>query len=197
MRRECFVTVGATASFKGLIKAVMAPEFVKKLIELDYTRLVIQCGPDMPLFQELKDASDLKDLEVSAFDFNKTGLGQEMRGCKGNAGISKMGVVVSHAGSGSILDAMRIDVPIIVVPNPELLDDHQTELALEVQRQGYCVHGKLNNLPKALEASEAQARKRWPPDNSKADPSGRGLMGVLDEEMGWISREQDTIHRLD
>lgn len=103
LRRECFVTVGATASFKGLIKGVMAPEFVTKLIELDYTRLVIQCGPDMPLFQELKDASDLKGLEVSAFDFNKTGLGQEMRGCKENVGVSKMGVVVSHAGKQIIL----------------------------------------------------------------------------------------------
>lgn len=97
-RRECFVTVGATASFKGLIKAVMAPAFLKKLTELGYTRLVIQCGPDLPLFEELKESLDLKGLDVTAFDFNKTGLGQEMRGCKANSGLSKMGVVISHAG---------------------------------------------------------------------------------------------------
>lgn len=41
---------------------------------------------------------------------------------------------------------MRIDLPIIVVPNPELLDDHQTELAVEVERQGYCVHGRLESV---------------------------------------------------
>lgn len=198
-RRECFVTVGATASFKGLIKAVMAPAFVAKLIELGFTRLVIQYGPDLPLFNELKEILDSQGLglAVSAFDFNNTGLGQEMRDCKANAGSSKMGVVISHAGSGSILDAMRIDVPIIVVPNPELLDDHQTELAVEVERQGYCIHGRLDKLAAALEASETHSRKRWPPDNGQVDPSGRGLVGVLDEEMGWIAREQDTLQRLD
>lgn len=38
---------------------------------------------------------------------------------------------------------MRINVPIIVVPNPELLDNHQVELAEELERQGYVVHGNL------------------------------------------------------
>lgn len=98
IRRECFVTVGATASFKGLIKAVMAPEFTSKLVELSYTRLVIQCGPDLSLFHELKEAGDMNGLDVSGFDFNKQGLGQEMRGCKRNDGFSRMGVVISHAG---------------------------------------------------------------------------------------------------
>lgn len=55
-----------------------------------------------------------------------------------------------NVGSGSILDAMRIDVPIIVVPNPELLDDHQTELAVEMEKQGYCVHGKLKLVHRTL-----------------------------------------------
>lgn len=81
----------------------MAPEFVTKLLELGYTRLVIQCGPDMPLFNELKEASDMKGLDVKAFDFNKTGLGQEMRGCKASDGLSKMGVVISHAGKQIVI----------------------------------------------------------------------------------------------
>ena len=46
-------------------------------------------------------------------------------------------------GSGSILDALRIAVPIIVVPNPELLDNHQAELAEELAIQGYVIHGHL------------------------------------------------------
>ena len=47
------------------------------------------------------------------------------------------------SGSGSILDALRIAVPIIVVPNPELLDNHQVELAEELAAQGYVIHGYL------------------------------------------------------
>lgn len=48
-----------------------------------------------------------------------------------------------YVGSGSILAALRIAVPIIVVPNAELLDNHQVELAEELARQGYVVHGNL------------------------------------------------------
>jgi beta-1,4-N-acetylglucosaminyltransferase len=40
-------------------------------------------------------------------------------------------------GSGTILDAMRLGLPLIVVPNPSLLDNHQQELADELERQGY------------------------------------------------------------
>ena len=46
-------------------------------------------------------------------------------------------------GSGSILDALRISVPLIVVPNTALLDNHQEELAEVLAAQEYVVHGKL------------------------------------------------------
>ena len=49
-------------------------------------------------------------------------------------------------GSGSILDALRINVPLIVVPNPHLLDNHQVELAEELARQGYVTYGKLESV---------------------------------------------------
>lgn len=51
-----------------------------------------------------------------------------------------------HKGSGSILDALRINVPLIVVPNPHLLDNHQVELAEELAKQGYVTHGKLESV---------------------------------------------------
>lgn len=107
------------------------------------------------------------------------------------------------SGSGSILDALRIRVPLIVVPNTSLLHNHQVELAEELSRQGYLVHGHLEyvrglylalsadirkrNLPTALRESEVHRKKlqAWPPNNRGADPSGRGLAGVMDEEMGF------------
>ena len=42
-------------------------------------------------------------------------------------------------GSGSILEAMRLGVPLVVVPNPSLKDNHQKELANELQKQGYVI----------------------------------------------------------
>lgn len=40
-------------------------------------------------------------------------------------------------GAGTVLDVMRLSVPLLVVPNGSLLDNHQDELAIELQRQGY------------------------------------------------------------
>lgn len=111
-------------------------------------------------------------------------------------------------GSGSILDALRLSVPLVVVPNPELLDNHQLELAEELARQGYVVHGNLkysflsaaaggaqiankyafSNLPEALEQAESlrQRQQSWPPNNKREDPSGKGLIGAMDDEMGFV-----------
>ena len=38
---------------------------------------------------------------------------------------------------------MRVGVPLIVVPNADLLHNHQVELAEELAKQGYVIHGKL------------------------------------------------------
>jgi beta-1,4-N-acetylglucosaminyltransferase len=38
---------------------------------------------------------------------------------------------------------MRMGVPLIVVPNPSLLDNHQEELAIELERQGYVTHSDI------------------------------------------------------
>ncbi len=52
-------------------------------------------------------------------------------------------MMASEIGAGTALDALRLDLPIIMVPNPALLDNHQAELAEELQRQGYAIYGKL------------------------------------------------------
>src|ERR1700730_17715341 len=51
-----------------------------------------------------------------------------------------------YQGSGSILDALRIGVPLIVVPNGGGLAGHQLELAVELSRQHYVVYGKLEYI---------------------------------------------------
>ena len=164
--KVCFVTVGATASFDSLIKATLRPQFLEALRTYDYTNLRLQYGKDgqkvLDQFRRSEAAmgEGVQDLSISGFDFNKQGLGSEMRAAKGE-GNNLEGVVISHAGtnpflryrsgsrltswtgSGSILDALRIAVPIIVVPNPDLLDNHQGELAEELAIQGYVVHGHL------------------------------------------------------
>lgn len=148
-RRVCFVTVGATAPFPQLIDACTRETFLESLKARGYTRLLIQHGnKDRDLSSLVKDLDiDSRNmfsasLEVTGFDFNPDGLMEEMRATRGQHGVPD-GVVISHAGSGSILDALRIQSPLIVVPNPSLLDNHQVELAEELAKQGYVVHGQI------------------------------------------------------
>lgn len=147
-RKICFVTIGATAAFDSLIEAALSPSFLGALQASGYTDLLLQHGEEGgAILNNFNAASRTGSkaqygLTISGFDFNKEGLGQEMRAAKGRNGGAE-GVVICHAGSGSILAALRIAVPIIVVPNPGLLDNHQVELAEALAAQGYVVHGRL------------------------------------------------------
>ncbi|KAK8906095.1 hypothetical protein QC760_005989 [Botrytis cinerea] len=139
--KVAFVTVGATATFKELIEEVFASHTLQALAKEGYTKLRVQAGPDAEYWKNNIPAEKGSELEIEVFDFDRNGLGHEMRQCKRGGfygtGESSEGVVISHAGSGTILDALRIGVPLIVVPNTSLLDNHQVELADELERQGY------------------------------------------------------------
>jgi len=64
-------------------------------------------------------------------------------------------LVVSHAGTGSILTALEHSKPLVLVPRlkafREVLDDHQLEIAREMQRLGITVVYDIADLKSALE----------------------------------------------
>ncbi|THY95924.1 hypothetical protein D6C93_04900 [Aureobasidium pullulans] len=192
-RKVCFVTIGATASFSSLIRATISSTFCHALEQNQYTDLIVQYGADgndlfRSLVQEVGPGGEGAGINVSGFGLDTSGLAQYMKLAKtGGDDSGAEGVVVSHAGSGTILDALRIDVPLIVVPNSELLDNHQVELAEALAEQEYVVHGKLEDLPQALrDAEKLRVRQNtWPPVNSGTHRQSKGLAGVVDEEMGF------------
>ena len=105
-------------------------------------------------------------------------------------------------GSGTILAALRLAVPLIVVPNTTLLNNHQEELAEEMEHQGYAIHGRLefvqrpfltknpltasSNLDNSLRRAERfrKVMSEWPPQRKGGD--GRGLVGIMDDELGFV-----------
>jgi beta-1,4-N-acetylglucosaminyltransferase len=147
-RKRCFVTIGATAGFNSLVRGVLEPSFFQALKEAGYTELRIQHGDEgAQIFEdngnsEYDDILEQYGIHVTGFDFNKSGLGAEMKAAKGGDDAEE-GTVISHAGSGSILDALRIAVPVVVVPNTDLLHNHQVELAEVLVELDYVVYGKL------------------------------------------------------
>ena len=99
----CFVTIGATAAFDSLIKAALSPEFLQRLQASGYTDLLLQYGKDGSIIlEEFRSRYGSRSeeefgIKVTGFDFNKKGLGAEMRAAKGE-GDRLEGVVISHAG---------------------------------------------------------------------------------------------------
>ena len=64
-------------------------------------------------------------------------------------------LIVSHAGTGSILTALEHNKPLVLVPRlkafGEVFDDHQLEIAREMERLGITVVYDIANLQSALE----------------------------------------------
>ncbi len=108
LQKQCFVTVGATADFDTLIHATLSPHFLNALKANGYTDLRLQHGRNGTEILEKHAASARAndcggpEINISGFDFNKQGLGQEMRAVKGGDGALE-GIVISHAGIASRL----------------------------------------------------------------------------------------------
>lgn len=102
-KKLCFVTIGATASFDALVQEVLTDRFLEALRDASYSDLLLQHGMEGGKILEdfrrksTSESRQLHDLNISGFDFNKAGLGQEMRAAKGGNGTTE-GVVISHAG---------------------------------------------------------------------------------------------------
>jgi len=101
----CFVTIGATASFSSLIRAVLSSTFFAGLAKHGYTDLLVQYGADgASLYQtelaRLGGAEATSQITANGFGVDQAGLSRYMRLAKSGAeGRGVEGVVVSHAGN--------------------------------------------------------------------------------------------------
>ena len=113
-QRVCFVTIGATAAFDQLLEAVLTSEFLQTLQASGYTKLVLQYGENGHSILETFKANvasghaDNHGIDISGFDFNKSGLGQEMSLVKAAKDRTE-GVVISHAGNTLFPDCNSLD----------------------------------------------------------------------------------------
>jgi beta-1,4-N-acetylglucosaminyltransferase len=119
----CFVTVGTTR-FDRLVEQMVTTDVHLQLRQLGVQRVVLQIGhgepPDQAVLRE-----DL--LPIESFRFSSE-IETYMRDSL---------LVVSHAGAGSIMEALALRKPLLVVTNDELMDAHQSELADALHERGY------------------------------------------------------------
>ncbi|KAJ3517050.1 hypothetical protein NM208_g14762 [Fusarium decemcellulare] len=196
--RSCLVTVGATVGFKNLIESVLQPTFWEYLRSQGFTELHIQCGPDVE-WATSKLASQGQHvpsgLTIDIFDVRKNLMKEEMTLCKPADGNRHLGLVISHAGTGTILDAWKLGLPLVVVPNTKLLNDHQTEMAKHLSKEGYAImsSGSVDDLQEAIHKVELlweENKSRWPPN--EVQPKETGRLRLWDLAPREVAKEENA-----
>ena len=117
----CFVTIGATATFKTLIEAVLDIEFAQTLRELGYTELRVQYGSDgKAIFESFVQKHSQNEftmaippeskVAITGFGFKEQGLASDMRDAKGGFDDSIEGLVISHGGESNANRYHQVDL---------------------------------------------------------------------------------------
>ncbi|KAK7951569.1 glycosyltransferase family 1 protein [Apiospora aurea] len=195
--KTCLVTVGATASFRRLIEEVVSPKVVAALAEQGYDSMVVQCGPDFEHFEAIRPSDPAVIMSGFSIERNITDY---IRECTPSDGPRKrhMGLVITHAGAGSLMDALRINTRVIAVPNADLMGNHQIELAEEFENLGWLIHSQLGKLHEAIKQSAdfipSGAYGAYPPK----PPSGsenRGLEQITQDVVNgtWHGSSGSTL----
>ncbi|XP_071739486.1 uncharacterized protein [Rutidosis leptorrhynchoides] len=147
-KRSVFVMVGTT-SFDSLVKTVDSDQFKEALLIKGYTHLVIQMGRGS-YFPKKSNGED-GSLVVNYFTFSSS-----IAEC-----LKPASLVISHAGSGSIFDTLKLENPLIVVVNEDLMDNHQSELAEELAERKHLICGHPQTLYKVIELLDLDSIVRY------------------------------------
>jgi len=115
-----------------LIKATSSSNFINSLRESGYQGLHIQSGRG----EYTPDSCSTDDFVIQNFKFKDT-LNEE---------ISNASLVISHAGAGSILETLSLQKPLIVIPNEQLMNNHQIQLAHALAKERFLLFSLVNDL---------------------------------------------------
>ncbi|XP_059057338.1 UDP-N-acetylglucosamine transferase subunit ALG13 homolog [Achroia grisella] len=149
---KCFITVGTTR-FDLLVKSIFKPSTIDALKQIGCKEITFQIGNS--------------DFEIGKYERNgviidvyrfKDSIQDDMQ----NADL-----VISHAGAGSCLEALEANKPLLVVINEDLMDNHQLELAEQLQIDGHLYYCTCDTLESTLQMVDFTLLTPFPkPDTS-------------------------------
>lgn len=110
----CLVTVGATASFKGLVQEVLSGPFLAQLQRYKFTDLAVQYGKDARhIFDTFRNENPegseaLHGISVAGFEFvpDMSPIIKMVR--KDDAIGQEQGMIISHAGRKHLRVSLNI-----------------------------------------------------------------------------------------
>ena len=102
--------------------------------------------------------------------------------------MEKADLILSHAGAGTVMEALRLKKKLVVVINTLLMDNHQTELAGAMAKRGHLFvvdePDKLDNEG-TWKSFEGFAPIVFPKGDEMDFPR------LLDAHMGFVSSKDD------
>lgn len=165
------VTTGGTVPFEALIELVLSQESMSTLSQLGFTKMRIQYGRgNHHIFTKHHKEGVLS---ITGFEYTDDLAGE----------MSRAHMVISHAGTGSVLDALRIGKHPVVVVNSKLMDNHQIEIAEELFRKRHLlVSGDTDSVGfiKALKMHQEYLFETLP------DPEEGILQRIIDETVSFV-----------
>ncbi|XP_020241145.1 UDP-N-acetylglucosamine transferase subunit ALG13 homolog isoform X1 [Asparagus officinalis] len=167
-KKTVFVTVGTTC-FDALVKAVDSGEVKEVLFRKGYTDLLIQMGRGS--YFPSKISGDDGSLSVDHFTFSPS-IADYMKSAS---------LIISHAGSGSIFESLRVGKPLIVVVNEDLMDNHQSELAEELAERKHLFCARPQTLHQTIETMDLESLLPYPPGDAMP------VVKLINEFLGFPS----------
>jgi beta-1,4-N-acetylglucosaminyltransferase len=124
--KNIFVTVGTT-QFDKLVDSVTTTNALQWMQQQGYTTLTIQYGRGkIPSINFDTDRKKETDLTIDCYDFASS-LEKDMK---------RAHLIISHAGAGTVMEALKLQKKLVVVINTDLMDNHQMELASAMYTRG-------------------------------------------------------------
>lgn len=145
-----FVTVGTT-SFDELIKEVTSDRVLERLRSRGCKRLVLQVADGLCKVNE-RDIAAEHGIRVECYVFKDIGIQLD---------IMEADLVIGHAGAGTCMDILEGEKPGLIVINDSLMDNHQVQLAQQLNDEGYVRCCSVNELADVLETIDIKDFKRF------------------------------------
>ncbi|XP_077238610.1 glycosyltransferase family protein 28 isoform X2 [Tasmannia lanceolata] len=144
-----------TTCFDALVSVVDTQQVKEELARKGYTDLLIQMGRGT--YIPSKSPGEDGPLTVNYFTFSPS-IADYLRSSS---------LIISHAGSGSIFESLRLSKPLIVVVNEDLMDNHQSELAEELAERKHLLCARPQTLYQTIKTMDLEYIIPYPPADAK------------------------------
>ena len=173
LRKSVFVTVGTTR-FDALIRALDQPQTVLVLTAKGFDSLVLQIGTGRHTPSIICPEGQCSHTHANGFEVvwfrHAPSLKDHMKAAL---------LIISHAGSGSLFEALQLQKPIIAVPNAILMANHQAELADHLASLGFLIASAPDNLLDSLQSMQLDVLQSYEPGDASQ------IVCAIDHLMGF------------